>query len=180
MSTKFYIWKNPACAGVDIEWLEVNANEFFSLLKLPENKFRHFIRLNTDMDTDLDVIYIEATEVQFLDWQKDYNASKYLSRFSRDIPIVSMDYPIQDAEVDSLHETIPDDEADVEKIVLSHWTHERLEKVLRGLSAKDTELLVGLYIQGKSAAEIARERGVHRSTILRQASALLERLQKFF
>jgi RNA polymerase sigma factor (sigma-70 family) len=180
MSSKYYIWKDPACAGVDIEWLEVSANEFFSLLKLPENKFRHFIRLSTDMDTDLDVIYIEATEVQFRDWQKDYNLSKYYSRLNRDIPVVSIDCPVQNPEDDPLYEIIPDEEVDVEKAALSHLAHEKLEKALRGLSAEDVTLLAEFYLREKNADEIAQERGVHRATIYRQIAGLLKRLQKFF
>jgi RNA polymerase sigma factor (sigma-70 family) len=82
--------------------------------------------------------------------------------------------------VDSIHEVVPDEKVDVEKTALSHMAHEKLEKVLRDLSADETKLLAELYLQGKSAAEIARERGVNRSTVSRQVSALLKRLQKFF
>jgi RNA polymerase sigma factor (sigma-70 family) len=180
MSKKFYIWKDPACDGTNIEWLELTGREFFALLKRPEGKSRRFIRLGAGMDPDAEIIYIEATEEQYREWRQEQNASDYLFRYSRDTLTCSMDSPPLDTEVDSIHEVVPDEKVDVEKTALSHMAHEMLEKVLRDLSADETKLLAELYLQGKSAAEIARERGVNRSTVSRQVSALLKRLQKFF
>jgi RNA polymerase sigma factor (sigma-70 family) len=91
-----------------------------------------------------------------------------------------MDFSARDADVGSLHDVVPDDETDVENTALSHLAHEKLEKVLRELPAKDAKLLAEFYFMEKDAAEIARERGVSRSTVSRQISRLLGRLQKFF
>lgn len=180
MKKKYYVWKDPDCGGSNIEWVELTGREFFALLKCPENKTRHFIRLGPGIDPDADMIYIEATEEQYKEWEQEHNAYKYRCRRRRAVQFLSMDAPPTSTNIASLHEVVPDEEVDVEKAALSHLAHEKLEEVLRGLSGEDAKLLAELYLQGKSAAEVARERGVNRSTVSRQASALLERLQKFF
>lgn len=138
------------------------------------------IRLDADLDPDVDIIYIEATEEQYRAWRREQNAHDYLRRYGMSVSVMSMDYPPMDSEVDSLHELVANVEVDVERSVLSNLAHEKLEQVLATLSAEDTKLLVETYLEGKCAAEIARERGVHRSTVARQVSALVERLKKFF
>jgi RNA polymerase sigma factor (sigma-70 family) len=180
MEKRFFIWKDPGCAGVNVEWLELTGTEFHALLERPENKSRRFIRLGSGMDLDLDMIYLEVAETQYRDWAKEHNARKYRSRRDRDFSILSMDFSARDADVGSLHDVVPDDETDVENTALSHLAHEKLEKVLRELPAKDAKLLAEFYFMEKDAAEIARERGVSRSTVSRQISRLLGRLQKFF
>ena len=37
MAKKYFIWKDPACNGMDIEWVELNGRAFYDLLKKPEN-----------------------------------------------------------------------------------------------------------------------------------------------
>ena len=43
MAKKYFIWKDPACNGMDIEWVELNGRAFYDLLKKPENGERRFI-----------------------------------------------------------------------------------------------------------------------------------------
>ena len=139
------------------------------------------MRLGAGLDPDADTIYIEATDEQYREWECEYNASKYLRRSGKAVPVLSLDCPAPSStEGDSLHDVTTDKTVDVEKAALSHIAHEKLEQALKELSAEDTKLLAELYLHGKSAAEIARERGVHRSTVYRQVSTLLEMLQKFF
>lgn len=92
----------------------------------------------------------------------------------------SLDLAPQESELDSLYEAVADKQIDVERAALSHLAHETLEQALNSLSEKDAKLLVDIYIKGRSAADIAREEGVHRSTVTRRISAILKNLKKFF
>jgi hypothetical protein len=96
MEKRFFIWKDPGCAGVNVEWLELTGTEFHALLERPENKSRRFIRLGSGMDLDLDMIYLEVTETQYRDWAKEHNARKYRSRRDRDFSMSQRSWVRQD------------------------------------------------------------------------------------
>jgi DNA-directed RNA polymerase specialized sigma subunit len=180
MSKKFYIWKDPACAGVDIEWLEVSANKFFSLLKLPENKFRRFIRLGNDISMEADIIYIEATEKQYWEWRREQNAHDHIRRINSAYENVSLDLPAGEKEVSSLGEVIPDPEVDVEGQALAKIFHEAPGRYFGQLSEDEHQFLADLYIKGKTMVEMAAERGVSQPAITKRHKRLLERLKKYF
>ena len=42
MATKYLVWKDPACQGKNIEWVELTGKEFYQLTAQPENKGRRF------------------------------------------------------------------------------------------------------------------------------------------
>lgn len=180
MTKKYYIWKDPACGGVNVVWRELTGREFYVLVRQPENRGRRFIRLGNDVCPEADIIVLEATPEEYTAWKREQNAQDYLSRLRKESLTTSLDLPPQESELDSLYEAVADKQIDVERAALSHLAHETLERVLKSLKPDDARLLVDLYVKERSAAEIAREQGVHRSTITRRISTVLEQLKKFF
>ena len=68
----------------------------------------------------------------------------------------------------------------MERKALASIAHEHLEQALQALTDEEARLLSDIYVQGRSAADIARELDVHRSTILRRLSVVIAKLEKFF
>ena len=87
---------------------------------------------------------------------------------------------MRDADVDTLHETVGDEQVDIERAALSHIAHEQLDHALETLADDEIQLLTELYVRGRSVSDIAIEQNVHRSTITRRVSSVLSRLQNLF
>ncbi len=58
MSRKYYVWKDPACGGKNIERQVLSGAEFYAMMQLPENKSRRFIPFLDEDYEDVDTIYI--------------------------------------------------------------------------------------------------------------------------
>ena len=119
MAKKYFIWKDPACNGMDIEWVELNGRAFYDLLKKPENGERRFIRLGNDICPNADVIYIEATESQYQDWYTEYCRHKYLRTWGKGRTALSLDALLDEEGPCSLHELIADIGAEFEQIAFA-------------------------------------------------------------
>lgn len=180
MTKKYYIWKDPACGGVNVAWRELTGREFYVLVRQPENRGRRFIRLGNDVCPEADIIVLEATPEEYTAWKREQNAQDYLSRLRRESLTASLDLPPQESELDSLYEAVADKQIDVERAALSHLAHETLEQALRSLSVEDAQFLAEIYIQGKSTVQMAKERGVSQPAIVQKRDRLIKRLQKFF
>lgn len=180
MAKKYYIWNDPSCKGINIAWKELSGKEFLAMVKRPENKGRWFIRLGNEVCPDADIIILEVTEAEYDAWKQEKNAGDYLRRQSKDTSITSLDCPPQESELESLYETVADEKVDVERAALFHLAHETLELALKSLSDDEADLMAKIYVKGNTPAEIARELGVHRSTITRRVDTALNKLKKFF
>lgn len=180
MVKKFFVWKDPSCNGKDIEWLELIGKEFFSMLKQSENRNRKFIRFGNEICADADIIVLEATQQEYIAWRQEQNAKNYLKRQQVRTSTTSLDAAPQETDLDSFHEVIADESVDVERAALVQLAHETLRKALGSLSNTERNLLIEIYIKGRQAAELAREQGVHRSTVTRRVSAVITKLKKFF
>lgn len=180
MANKYYIWKNPACGGVGIAWKEVTGKEFFALMKLPENKKRRFIRLGNEICQDADIITLEATEEDYANWRREQNAADYLARQKKSMSTTSLDVPPHESELSSLYEAVADSRIDVERTALSRLTHEKLRDALNSLKAEDVKFLFEIYVQGKSAVQMAKDRGVSQPAVTQLRDRLIKRLRKFF
>lgn len=180
MTKKYYIWEDPACGGVNITWEEVTGKEFYAMMKLPENRGRKFVRLGNDVCPDADIITLEATEENHADWRRKQNAADYLARQEKGKSTTSLDVPPPGSELASLHEALADGRIDVERTALSHLDHETLAAALKSLTKEEVAFLAEIYVQGKSAVQMAKERGVSQPAITQRRDRLLKRLKKFF
>lgn len=75
MARKYFIWKDPACAGKDVEWIEVSGREFLQLTRRKENLNRRFVKLYPVVVDD-DCYVMEATPAQYISWRKEHDAAK--------------------------------------------------------------------------------------------------------
>ena len=181
MSRKYYVWKDPACGGVNIEWVELTGKEFYAMIILPENKNRRFVRIGNEICHDADVIVLEATEAEYIAWRKEQDAHRYLHKFDKGLSNpVSLDGDVKDGDSGSLHEVVADEQVNVEREALHHLAHKQLEMALQALDDEDAALLSEVYLKGKTYADVARNLGVNRSTVQGRITAIISRLQKFF
>lgn len=70
MAKQYYIKKDPAVSGPDVEWTAINGKEFYQFITSPAGRGRYFI--------DMDDFMIEANETEYAEWRKEKNHSDYL------------------------------------------------------------------------------------------------------
>jgi len=91
--TKYLIWKNPACDGINPKWRKITGEEFYALVRLPESKGRYFIKLHSILDDGSDgAIVIEATKADYVQWRKDKDHSCYIRKQSQASGIKAVSY----------------------------------------------------------------------------------------
>lgn len=180
MAKKYFVWKDPACNGKDIEWIELNGRAFYDLLKQPGNKDRRFVRLGNDVCPDADVIFMEATEIQYLEWRKEQNAHVYLSRNNAAYGVVSLDCPFGNQEGESLHDIIAGKNTKVEEAAVESLLCGYLRDVFGQLALDEQALLMDIYADEMTIAQVAREKGVSRQAVSKRVQKLVRKIQKFF
>ena len=180
MARKYYIWSDPACGGKNVVWEEVTGREFKSMMRLPQNRKRRFIRLGNEICPEADIITIEAPEPVYAEWKREQNAAEYRARLRRGFTAVSFETEPCEGDADTLHEVVGDSRVDVERTALYHIARTQLKKGLASLTSDEARLLGAVYAEGKTCAEIARAGGVHRSTTQRRLTSVQSRLQNFF
>lgn len=181
MAKKYFIWKDPACNGMDIEWVELNGRAFYDLLKKPENGERRFIRLGNDICPNADVIYIEATESQYQDWYTEYCRHKYLRTWGKGRTALSLDALLDEEGPCSLHELIADIGAEFEEDVLWQVCKEQLSPAMETLSVARREAILTKYFHcpTMSDSEIAAALGISRQAFTDRKNFGLADLKKF-
>lgn len=179
MSKRYLIWKDPACNGRDIEWMELTGKEFLTLMRQAENKSRHFVRLGSEV-FDEEVLVVEATWEQYLEWRKDYDRHRYLTDGQHGHEEVSLDQPTAHDENTSLHDLIADHAAEVEREVTESLSLDRLRFCMGQFSETERKILLDFYSKRKTLAELARELDISHQAVSKRISSLISRLQKFF
>ena len=181
MAKKYFIWKDPACNGMDIEWVELNGRAFYDLLKKPENGERRFIRLGNDICPNADVIYIEATQTQYEDWYAEYCHHKYLRTWGKGRTALSLDALLDEEGPCSLHELIADIGAEFEEDIIRELCGEQLLIAIEKLTSVRREAIELKYFicPTKSDAEIAAMLGISRKGFADRKKLALEDLKNF-
>lgn len=180
MSKKYFVWKDPACGGADIEWTELSGQEFYAMMSKPENKCRRFIRLGNDICSEDDVLTIEATETEYRDWKREQNAHEYLKRCAVGIDITSLENTPDDAEVDSLNEIIADTRVNVERTAWTNVITQMLEGALDSLTDDERRIISAIYFEGMTSKELGQMLGVSQPTAYRRLIAVIEKMKKSF
>lgn len=101
MSRKYFVWKDPACGGVNIEWVELTGKEFHAMMELPENKKQRFVRLGNEDFQDTDIIIIEANQDVYRKWKNERKRQLYRIPQKKNVMFRSMD-ELEDGGDDSL------------------------------------------------------------------------------
>ena len=181
MAKRYFMWRNPMCEGRNPEWQEVSGNEFYRLIRKPENRGRRFIRLGNNLCPEDDVIYIEATPAEYADWHRSATSEAYRSKLLREsgYAFVSI-YESADNGKEKILDALKDPKADVESEALSNIERAQLAVALMALDKDDLALLSEIYLNGKTMAEVARKEGVNRSSIKRRVDSIIKSLRKHF
>lgn len=184
MSKQFFIWKDPACDGIDPQWIEISGIEFYRLIKAPENKDRHFVTLGNDGDDEAGIIVVEATAENFKAWRSDARAALRRRKINAtaDITIVPLDTPITTDEECLLSETLIDEDGDFMEKLLLKEDISMLKKALDMLSPAEMRIVDALYFsnhQNHGEREIARQLGTYQMMLNRQKKKILEKLKDF-
>ena len=180
MSRKYYVWKDPACGGKNIEWQVLSGAEFYTMMQKPENKGRRFIPFVDEGQEENNTVYIEATKEQYSHWHKENNAYLYRRKISRPFIAISMHCPVDDGENTLLGETIADAFADTEAGAIRQLQIQSVQEALRELSVADRWLIEELYLKNKSTSDVAAQLGISKQAVSKRAIKLLEFFKKFF
>ena len=146
MSKTYWVWKDPEKARMqgEIEWLQMNKQQFNEFLQLPEALNRFFI--------DFTDYKIEASEAEFVRWRSEKNHTRYIQKQSKRYTTFS--YHGLEENGGCIGEEFAVDEAtDVEGDAINTVAIDHLKKVLSQLSDEDQELIYSLYLQKNPLTE---------------------------
>lgn len=180
MKKRYIIWKDPACNGRDVEWIEIDGKQFAEMMKLPENRKRHFLRFTGEPYGEAETLLIEATEEQYRAWKKEYDAARYRSERDKGITVLSLDNPLSVEDGTTLHDLIPDERESVEEMALKSALVSQVLRWVDSLPEEDRKLLLAAYSDGKTTVQLAREYGVSQQAISKRLGRILSQLKKFF
>ncbi len=181
MAKRYLIWKGQVLAGASPEWLEISGAEFFRLFNSPANKGRFFIVLDNDICTEADVLYMEATEEQYRSWYKENCHHLYLKKFQPKKGLLSLDAPIIDDELSSLHDIVADISVDIEAEAIGSVLQTLLPAALNTLSDLGKEAILLKYYQypDLSDREIAEKLGIAEKAFVKRKDRALKKIADF-
>lgn len=180
MKKRYLVWKDPACNGRDIEWVEISGEQFVEMMKLPENRKRRFIHLSGDPCGGADTLLIEATEEQYREWRKEYDAAYYRSERDKNIILLSLDMPLVADDEMTMYDLISSGDENVEELVLRSMLAGQVRRLVDSLPEEDRALILAVYADGRTTVQLARERGVSQQAISKRLGRILSLLKKFF
>lgn len=178
MANKYFVWKDPNCNGENIEWVEMEGRAFTHFMRLPENKHRHFIRLGNQVCIEADVITIEATELEYKRWRKEYDASKPSNNSRKDVLVLSLDAVIPGSDGLVLADMIPA-KGNIEKKIIHQDQLNRLKEALQSLDANELFIIHRLFVDQVSIRKLAHEINLAHKTLDYRYRKILKKLQEF-
>lgn len=182
MANKYLVWKDSACNGQNVEWLEMNGRDFFRFLSSAESSGRHFIMLDNNICREADVIFVEATEDQYKAWNTDYCHYCYVNRALPKAGLLSLDISLDDKELSSLHEFIADVNVDVEQAVVKTMLLNMLPYAISTLNGIRKEAIMLKYCKfpDKSDREISEILGIEEKAFVKRKDRAINDLRSFF
>jgi len=150
MKTRFLVWKDPRCNGINPEWKDITAQEFYDLIRSGANKGRYFIAMpKTSDEKDDGKIFIEVNQAEYKDWKKEANREYYLNITYRNIPIISYEALTFDDGNSFGEEMLADKTTDVEDEVLRRMESERLKQILAQFTPDEYSLIQYFFLSEK-------------------------------
>lgn len=185
MTKQFFIWKDPACNGINPEWIQLSGREYYRFVKDPANQQRRFIVLGDDGDMEAGTIVLEATPEEHRIWRNEKRATA--KRLKLD-PLyiedtISLDTVVPGHEEVLYHEVIASPQEDILTLVLLHLDICHLRDFLTTLSSEEAELIRMLYFdsdEGASERQVAKLLGVSQTTLNYRKQKILKNLKRFF
>lgn len=179
MGTKYLIWKDKDCQGVNPEWLFLSGKDFFDFIKSEQSNGRYFIK-QPALDDEDDNIVIEGTKEQYIKAETERKHHKYLVQQSTKYETVSV-YTFEDEDNVSLYDKQPSNDISIEEIIETILMTERLQDILRFLSPEENRLLKLYYFSDNTTERsIADIMGVSQPTLNYKKDCVLAKIKKFF
>lgn len=126
-------------------------DEWNAILKenrgLPMEKRRLFEKSCFEDGADLDCMYIEVSYAEYKKWHSADEVTGRKRKTNGIYSRLSLDGPVADSELDSMHETVPSD-FNLEQLATDKVLIEELRAALRAWKPWALELLT-LYLEGK-------------------------------
>lgn len=147
---------------------------------LPMEKRRLFEKSCIDDGTNLDCMYIEVSYAEYKKWHSTDEVSGRKRKASGAYPRLSLDAPVADSELDSMHETVPSS-FDLEQIITDRILLGELHKALRAWKPWAPELLA-LYLEGKRrscTAELCKKYAIGGRAVRYRKKQFEEFVKKF-
>lgn len=170
MAKQYYIRKDPAVSGPDIEWIALDGKEFYQFITSPAGRCRHFI--------DMDDFMIEASEAEYEQWRREKNHSDYLRSQETENSPLSL-YSDLITEDGSGEEVIHNTAVSTEDRALHSLELEDLRKALEMLEPGEYRLIQALFLSSdcKTQTQLTEKLGLTQSGISRQKKRILGKLK---
>lgn len=155
MANKYFVWKDANCNGVNPEWIEMDGRTFYKFTKDPINRERRVIRLGNEVCKEADVIFIEATYEQYLDWDREHVKSYRTRQDEIENPYkkVSLDDKASELHELTFNEVIADDSVNVEQEIVDKLHCEYVRKVVRDLPLEERHIIEVMYFGPEQLSE---------------------------
>jgi len=180
MKTRYLIWKNFSCNGVNPDWQELSGKDFFALVRSVDGKGRFFVKLpSTEVDGNDGAIVMETTKEYYAEWKREKNHADYIRSFSKDRTTVSYHAMTSDDGECFGEELLADYDSDAE---IQFFKAHRLEMALSTLTAEEQEIVHHIHISEKRGTirSYGSQTGLSKSTVSRKRQAIYKKLKTFF
>lgn len=162
MKTTYLIYKQVEGTR---QLVAATQDEWNAILKenrgIPMENRRLFEKSCFEDGAELDCMYIEVSYVEYKKWHSADEVAGRKRKANRAYPRISLDGPVTDSELDSMHETIPSS-FNLEQIAIDRVLLEELQNALRAWKPWGMELLA-FYLEGKGrscTAELCEKYGL--------------------
>lgn len=180
MKTTYLVWKDPSTGGINPDWQQLTGQEFLALVRSPENKGRHFVKLYGTGDDGSDGnIVMEATEAEYRKWRIEKRHKQYLRDINPGYTEIS--YHAMETE-DGCYgeELLRDENCDVEAECFKKFEIEAVRAAVSNLSDDERQMVEYFYLSENQGTErvYAELAGIPKSTVNRRKTAVLSKLKK--
>ena len=154
MQTTYLIWKNPPIKGASPDWQEITGKEFLALVRSPEGKNRHFIKLpSADPDGNDGAVVMETTKAGYLDWKREKNHSDYLRSLCKGRTVISYHAMVSNKGVFFGEEMLRDEDSGVEAEYFALFDRAEVRKALSLLSEDEQRMIEFLCMSERQGTE---------------------------
>lgn len=177
MKTTYLVWKDSAVSG---DYIQISGKEFLALVRLPENKGRHFIKLLNVSEYDRDgAIIMETTKDEYVEWRNEKRRREYLQEINPGIKPISY-HAIESDDGRFGEELLADNNCDIEQDYISALEPDLLKKALSLLTDEEYRLIEYIYLLPQKGTERGYSTliGVPKSTVNRYKLAIFEKIKK--
>jgi len=181
MKTTYLIWKDPFYAGVNPDWQELTGREFYALVKSPDAKGRHFIKLpSTHADGSDGAIVMEVTTADYQQWKCEKNHNDYLNREAKPFTTVSY-HAVESDDGENYGEELLADDVDIEADYIKSLEPEQIKAAVQQLNSAEYELIDFLILSGNDVVDqdYADKTGIPRRTVTYRKMAVLKKMKNF-